>query len=106
MNIKNKISKENFINDFKKISKLVNEFDPCGLILSGAPIDEYDSLTNILISSLYNKKSKLEIEKVIINEVENYYGIGKIENEKSIKEFKSRIQSLINKCELEIQNAN
>lgn len=99
MSIKNKRSKQNFKIDFEKISKLVNEFDPCGFIHCGAPIDEYESLTNILLSSLYNNKSKLEIQKILINEIENYYGIEKIE-----KELKTRIENLINKSELELQN--
>jgi hypothetical protein len=98
------MDKTKYKSDFKNIQNLVNSFDFCGLIESGAPINEYESLTNILISSLYNKKSKLEIENALINEIENYYGVGKIENEKSIKELKNRIESLINKCEFEMQN--
>ena len=98
------MNKTKYKSDFKNIQNLVNSFDFFCLIESGAPIDEYESLTNVLISSLYNKKSKFEIEKALINEIENYYGIGKIENEKSIKLLKSRIDSLINKCELEMQN--
>ena len=29
--------------DFEKVGKLVNEFDPCGLIHFGAPNDEYEA---------------------------------------------------------------
>ncbi|WP_430401204.1 hypothetical protein [Flavobacterium sp.] len=91
-------------NDFKNIQNLVNDFDLCGLILGGAPIDEYESLTNILLSSFYNNKPKLETQKIIIDEIENYYGMGKIEDENSSKKLKTEIEKLIDKAELEIKN--
>lgn len=90
--------------EFEKVRKLTNEFDPCGFIKSGAPIDEYESLINILLSSHYNNKSKEEIKIKLIDELENYYGMEKPENEKGINEFYNGIESLITKSELEIKN--
>ncbi len=48
-------------NDFNKNRQHVNEFDPVGLIKSGAPIDEYDCITNKILSKLYSKTPREEI---------------------------------------------
>jgi len=48
-----KMSKElksKYKKDFATLTELVNDFDPCGLIKSGASIDEYDCLTQQLLS--------------------------------------------------------
>ena len=70
----NKDLKIKYENDFNKIRLHVNEFDPIGLIKGGAPIDEYDCLTNKILSNLYNKKSREEIKQIIIHEVEDHFG--------------------------------
>ncbi len=57
----NKELKAKYKKDFHKISLLVNEFDPCGLIEGGAPLDEYDCLTNHILSSICNKIPRPEI---------------------------------------------
>lgn len=43
--------------DLKKVQDFVNAFDPCELIEGGAPEDEYDCLSNHLVSGLYTNKS-------------------------------------------------
>ena len=91
-------------SDFNKIQNLVNDFDICGFVKSGSPIDEYENLVNILLSSIYNNKSKLEIENKLINEIENYYGMKNIETEISSEKLKAEIEKLINKAEFEIKN--
>ncbi len=60
--------KAKYKSDFTAIQKLVNAFDPCGLIKSGAPNDEYHVITNTILSSIYNKKSRHEIVDVLIYE--------------------------------------
>lgn len=62
-------------NDFLKIRFLVNRFDPCKLIEAGALEDEYDSLTNKILSGLYNKIPRDEIRKGILHEIEYNFGI-------------------------------
>ncbi|MFC5651393.1 hypothetical protein ACFPYJ_20210 [Paenibacillus solisilvae] len=44
------------MSDFLALRKIVNEFDPVGLIGVGAPEDEHDNLTQKLIRSLYDHK--------------------------------------------------
>ena len=60
--------------DFEKVQRLVNEFDPCDFIQFGAPIDEYDSLTNQLLSAIYNEKIRTEIKDLILYEIEHHLG--------------------------------
>jgi len=70
----NKELKAKYKKDFTTVSKLVNEFDPCGLIAGGAPSDEYDCLTQQLLSFIYDKKSEQEIKALIIHEVDHHFG--------------------------------
>ena len=60
-------------SDFVKVSLLINEFDPCGLIEGGAPADEYDDFTNFILSGLYDNKPTSEIEKGIYERIQNFY---------------------------------
>jgi len=66
--------KAKYKQDFKKVSSLVNEFDLCGFIKGGAPTDEYDCLTDQILSSFYKKQSRLEIKGLIINELVQHFG--------------------------------
>jgi hypothetical protein len=59
--------------DYKKVQEYVNAFDPCGFISAGAPDDEYDCLTNHLISGLYMNKSRQELKEIILHEIEHYF---------------------------------
>jgi hypothetical protein len=69
-----KALKTKYKNDFAAIRELVNAFDPCGLVGGGAPDDEYDCLTQQLIISLYDKKTKTEIRELILHEIEHHFG--------------------------------
>ena len=60
--------------DFATLTGLVNSFDPCGLIGGGAPSDEYDCLTQQLLSSLYNNETRQEMKDLIIHEIEHHFG--------------------------------
>jgi hypothetical protein len=57
------------------MAQLVNAFDPCGLIKSGAPADEYDCLTDKLLSKVYKRKSRQEVEEFILHEIEHHFGL-------------------------------
>jgi hypothetical protein len=59
---------------FNSIKTLLNEFDPCGLIHTGAPSNEYDCLTEKILSHIINKKSKSELINMINNEIKNHFG--------------------------------
>lgn len=93
----NKESKEKYKSDFILLSKYLNLFDPCGLIQNDPPENEYDSITQKLLSHIYNKKSRQEIKELIIHEVVHYFGtnIG----EKYENEFHSEIDKFINGLE-------
>ena len=60
-------------NDFATLTELVNDFDPCGLIKGDAPLDEYDCLTQHLLSYIYNNRTPQEIKDLIIHEVDEHY---------------------------------
>ena len=71
--------KHKFKRDFDIVQGFVNEFDPCGLIYSGASIDEYDCLTTGLLSSVYSGKTRVEIKDLILNEIKHHFGTPDIE---------------------------
>lgn len=90
---KNSALKANYKRDFKIITKLLNEFDPCGLIDGGAPDDEYDCLTGQILSLVYKKTDFLEIKKKIIHEIEHNFGLldlGKI-NDSNNQQFAEKL---------------
>ena len=66
--------KTKYKNDFEKVSQLVNGFDPCGFIFSGAPSDEYDCLTNNILSLYYTNKTREEIKSKFLYEIEHHFG--------------------------------
>lgn|GEM_PF-1511544 len=91
--------KHKFKQDFDRVQSFVNEFDPCGLIYSGAPIDEYDCLTNQLLSAVYDSKTRTEIKDLILREIEHHFGTPDLETltESYKTEFYSDIEKLIDK---------
>ncbi len=80
-------------NDFATLTKLVNSFDPCGLIKGGAPSDEYNCLTEQILSSVYKKKPRQEIKELIIHEVDHHFGMPV--NEKNKLKFSDDIDKFI-----------
>jgi len=93
----NKELKSNYKNDFAALTKLVNDFDPCELIKGGAPLDEYDCLTQQLLSSIYNNKSRQKIKDLIIHEVDEHFGMH-VEKEYEIK-YHNQIDKFIDSLE-------
>ena len=93
--------KKKYKTDFAVLAKLVNSFDPCGLIKGGAPADEYDCLTQQILGSIYNKKSTQEIKELIIHEVNHHFempveGKYKAKFNDSIDKFIMEIERILN----------
>jgi hypothetical protein len=82
----NKQLNSKYKTEFGITSAIVNEFDLCGLISGGAPNDEYDSLTDLILGSIANKSSHDETVEKIIQLLEDYFGykdlIAEIEKQK------------------------
>lgn len=66
--------KEKYKTDFAIMTEFVNSFDLCGFIEGGAPSDEYDCLTQQLLSSLYNNKTRQEMKDLILHEIKYHFG--------------------------------
>lgn len=66
--------RQQYCEDFIKMRSLINEFDPCNFINVGAPEDEYDYLTQKTLSHVYLNKTKDEIKKMIMSNLDFYYG--------------------------------
>jgi hypothetical protein len=99
------ILKTKYKTDFEIAREFVNNFDPCGLIYSGSPIDEYDCLTNLLLSSAYNDKTRTEIKELILYELKHHFGSPDLETltEPYKTRFYNDIEILINKLEQNIK---
>jgi hypothetical protein len=66
--------KQSYRDDFAKMRTLINDFDPCSFINAGAPDDEYDDLTHKILSHIYLDKTREEIKRMIMSDLEFYYG--------------------------------
>jgi hypothetical protein len=66
--------KEKFKKDFAQVRTSMNEFDPCGLIGSGSPVDEYDYLTNKVLGLRHRGESRDRIKEMILLELKDYFG--------------------------------
>jgi hypothetical protein len=93
--------KNMYKQDFGKVRSFINEFDPCGFIHFGFPEDEYDCLTNHLLSSAYNNKSRDEIKSVILHQIDEHFGTPDrtIMVEPYKTEFYKDIETLLDKLE-------
>jgi hypothetical protein len=89
-----------FKRDFKIIQQLINLLDPCGLIKGGAPLDEYDCLTTLLLGGLYQGKSNQEIADLIINELDHHFGA--IYKSKINDSFKLKLDRFIDEIKTKI----
>jgi hypothetical protein len=97
--------KEKYKDDYEKVNQLVNEFDPFGVIKIGAPLNEYDELTETILINYQNGKSREEIRVVLIRLLEDYFGAPK---EADIKEpyktnFYKALNTLLDKLEIEFR---
>jgi hypothetical protein len=90
--------------DFSITSAIVNEFDICGLITGEAPNDEYDSLTNIILSSIYNKKSHSETKEKLIQLLTDYFGMDDSIKERDKTTLNQTLDSLLDRIETELES--
>jgi len=94
-----KTLRQQFRSDFLTIRRLLNQFDPCDLILSGAPEDEYDDLTHKIISLAYLGRARKDIENEILSDLEHRFGfdIGIFEDNRQIEvQFFEEMNVLLN----------
>jgi len=66
--------KDKYKRDFERLRALVNVFDPCRLIALGAPVDEYDYLTNQVLGLQYKGESRDKIKETILFILADYFG--------------------------------
>lgn len=88
-----------------RLTVLMNDFDPCGLIGLGAPPDEYDCLTHQIFSFIQKNKSRNEIKELILHEIEHHFGwsgISNIEEPYKIK-FLNDLENFLDKVVKEFQ---
>src|SRR5688500_17338182 len=98
-----KALKHKYKSDFNIMTALVNVFDPCGLIEGGAPTDEYDCLTEKLLSSVYNKKTSQERKALILHEIEHHFGFLDLTalDEQYTSQFYGRLDKLLSDIEIQ-----
>lgn len=66
--------KQRYKADFATLTEIVNSFAPFGLIKGGAQTDEYDCITQQLLSSIYNKKTRQEMKDLILQGIKHHFG--------------------------------
>lgn len=78
------------------VRKVINKHDPLGLLEMGAPEDEYSPEINSISKRLTTQMSKQEIEKVVFEEFDYWFGV-EITKSKSpaLKEIAKDIFKLI-----------
>jgi hypothetical protein len=95
--------KTKYKNEFGITSAIVNEFDLCGLITGGSPNDEYDSLTNLILSSINNKKSRSETKENLTQLLTNYFGMDDLINEQDKTTLNQTLDSMLDRIETELE---
>lgn len=95
--------RQRYRDDFAKMRTLINEFDPCSFINGGAPEDEYDNLTQKTLSHIYLGKTRDEIKRMIMSDLESYYGCVDEtmfqENREFERQFKADFETFLGKLE-------
>lgn len=91
--------------DFEKVRQFVKEFDPCGFIHFEFPEDEYDCLTNHLLSAVYANKSREEIKGIVLYEIEFHFETPNLASlsEPYKTEFFNDLEKLIDKLEQHVR---
>ena len=96
----NKALKHKYKTDFTIMTQLVNSSDPCRLIEGGAPVDEYNCLTEKLLRYVYNRMSRQEMKELILYEIEHHFGLPDIA---ASEPYKSQFYSSLDKLLSEIE---
>jgi hypothetical protein len=90
---KDKEIKQKYDSDFERLRELVNSFDPLFLIDIGAPEDEYDSLTEKILSNVYDGKTKIEMTNLVRHEIQHHFGL--VVSEEFKEKFKIELEKFI-----------
>lgn len=91
------------MRDFLELRKIVNEFDPLGLIRNGAPDNEYDNVTQKLIRCL--EAHKLDnVKDLLIDCYEEYGASGRDIKEEYRDNFNRKIENTFKKIETWYRN--
>ncbi len=78
--------KNNYKQDATGLREVLNELDFIGIYPSlGGPKDEYDCMIYPILSRLYAQATKEQIEKYLIGELSEHFGIDDIEFIQRIK---------------------
>lgn len=93
--------KKKFQYYFQNVQTLINEFDPCSLIILHCPKDEYDCLTTKIVKMLIDGNSSLAIKKLFIHEIQYHFGTPdlKILDKANRKKFNSDLNQFIEKVQ-------
>ena len=67
----NKELKLKYNRDFSNLRKIINSWN----LIPESPIDEFDKLTNNILSQLYQNSLPENIEKILQHQLIDYYGI-------------------------------
>lgn len=68
--------KQKWSRQYEELEKIVNKWDPVGLISGGAPEDEYDCLSTQILFLLHKGKDTVEIQEFILEELDEHFGYG------------------------------
>ena len=92
--------KDKYKRDFEVLRTLINEFDPCGLIAAGAPVDEYDYLTNKVLGLRHRGELRNKIKEIILFELREHFGEDTESFEQPHKtEFYKSLDKLLNEMQ-------
>jgi hypothetical protein len=60
---------------WSELRKLVNDWDPLGVVSSGAPADEYDCMSGPLLRRLEEHASVEDIAEYLTAELRDHFGV-------------------------------
>lgn len=90
--------------DFDIAKRMVNAFDPCGLINAGAPDDEYNGLIHQILSRIYNKMTTAEIRSFVLHEIEHHFGCSVTDEDKT--QFSIDIDKMLKQLKSHLDNSS
>jgi hypothetical protein len=95
--------KVKYKKNFEQLRTSMNEFDPCGLIACGSPVDEYDYLTSKIVALKHRKESREKIKETILFALTDYFG----EDIKSYEDpYKTKFHQALDKFLDDLQNVD
>lgn len=68
--------KQKWSRQYEELEKIVNEWDPAGLISGGAPTYEYNCLSTQILFLLHEGKDTVKIQEFILEKLDEHFGYG------------------------------